>query len=97
MPKPAATHLRTTIRLRGDLLNAAKRKAAERGISLTQFIEDAVRLETLKPAAKAPEQRFVLPISTATGGAAPGVDLTNLRQVIADLDLEHDLRIARGE
>ncbi len=78
--------MRTTVRLRGELLEAAKRKAAEQGRSLTALIEDAVRHELARPAAR---KRIKVPVSKARGGPRAGVDLikTNL--------LEDELETAR--
>jgi hypothetical protein len=65
--------MRTTINLDDALLADAKRRAAERGTTLTQIISDALR-ETLSVRA-APADA---PFSTMTyrgGGLMPGVDL----------------------
>jgi hypothetical protein len=78
--------MRTTVRLRGELLELAKRKAAEQGRSLTALIEDAVRHELARPATR---KRIKIPVSKASGGPRPGVDLikTNL--------LEDELEFSR--
>jgi hypothetical protein len=75
--------MRTTVRLRGELLEAAKRKAAEQGRSLTALIEDAVRHELARPAKR---ERVEIPISKATGGPLPGVDLIKTNALEDDLD-----------
>lgn len=66
--------MRTTVRIDDDLFKKAKRRAAEQGCTLTSLIEDG-----LKPAlaeAKPPLQKRVrLPVSKASGGVLPGVDL----------------------
>lgn len=76
--------MRTTVRLRGELLELAKRKAAEQGRSLTALIEDAVRQELARPAAR---KRVKIPVSTASGGAKPGIDLVKTNLLEDDLDL----------
>jgi hypothetical protein len=65
--------MRTTIRLDGDLLRQAKRRALETGRTLNAVIEDALRaaLQTRRGPAKRPVE---LPVS-GTGGTLPGVDL----------------------
>ena len=78
---------RTTIRLKGDLLAAAKRRAAEQGRTLTAFIEDAVRAALAAPA-KPSRERKPLPISKETGGPWPGVDLIHTHALETEWDIE---------
>jgi hypothetical protein len=66
--------MRTTIRIRDDLLKQAKKKAAEEGRSLTSLVEDGLALILSKPKSRR-QKRIVLPVSKATGGILPGVDL----------------------
>jgi hypothetical protein len=62
--------MKITFRLDDELYRQAKARAAALGISLTRFLEDAVR-EQLLAAAPAPRRRRVrLPVSTASGGLA---------------------------
>src|SRR5262245_7865578 len=68
---------RTTVRLPKDLLARAKRKAAAEGRTLTSLIEDGLRL--VVESRKAWEAKRVLPpVSKASGGPMPGIDLTDL-------------------
>ena len=67
-------HMRTTIRLSDDLLRKAKKKAAERGQTLTSLIEEGLKAVLAEPV-RTQRVRVQLPISTATGGTMPGVDL----------------------
>jgi hypothetical protein len=76
--------MRTTVRLRGELLELAKRKAAEQGRSLTALIEDAVRHELARPASR---KRVKIPVSKATGGALPGVDLIKTNTLEDEIEL----------
>ena len=65
--------MRTTIRLDGELLRQAKRRALETGRTLNAVIEDALRAALY--ARRSREARTVeLPVSGA-GGTLPGVDL----------------------
>jgi hypothetical protein len=65
--------VRTTIRLDDDLLRDAKRRALDRGITLTQLIEDALRVELARRPAP-PHERIEL--TTFKGsGTYPDVDL----------------------
>jgi hypothetical protein len=66
--------MRTTIRLPDDLLRRAKKKAAEKGRTLTSLIEDGLKMILAEPR-RAPHSRVRLPISKASGGTLPGVDL----------------------
>ena len=79
---------RTTVRLPEDLLDRAKRKAAAEGRTLTSLIEDGLRLMVAADRKSAKGKRVLPPVSKATGGPMPGIDLTDLSslQEIEDLD-----------
>ena len=66
---------RTTVRLPEDLIRRAKRKAVAEGRSLTALIEEGLRrvLSESRPAGGS--LRALPPVSTATGGLMPGIDL----------------------
>ena len=85
---------RTTVRLPDDLVRRAKRKALAEGRSLTALIEDGLRrvLADRAPARKA--ERVLPPVSSATGGLMPGVDLEDAAalQEIEDLATAGRLR-----
>jgi hypothetical protein len=66
---------RTTVRLPDDLVRRAKRKAAAEGRSLTALIEDGLRWILSERPASGKADRALPPVSTATGGLIPGVDL----------------------
>ena len=69
--------MRTTVRLKDDLLKRAKRRASETHRSFTAFLEDAIRA-SLSPraAAKSPRKKVDLPVS-GKGGTLPGIRLDN--------------------
>ena len=77
--------MRTTVRLRDDLLKRAKRRAAEEGRTLTSVIEEGVVLVLGAPKPKrcAPTP---LPVSLAGGGVMPGVDLNRSSDLEAVMD-----------
>jgi hypothetical protein len=79
---------RTTVRLPEGLLDRAKRKAAAEGRTLTSLIEDGLRLMVAGERKAAKGKRVLPPVSNATGGPMPGIDLTDLSalQEIEDLD-----------
>ena len=66
--------MRTTIRLNDDLLKRAKKRAADEGRTLTSLVEEGLVL-ILSKAKASRRQRIELPISKATGGVLPGIDL----------------------
>ena len=85
---------RTTVRLPGDLVRRAKRKAAAEGRSLTALIEDGLRrvLSERPPIGRA--KRVLPPVSSATGGLMPGIDLDDSAalQEMDDMDTARRLR-----
>ena len=86
---------RTTVRLPEDLLDRARRKAAAEGRTLTSLIEDGLRLVVTENR-KAPKARRVLPpVSKATGGPMPGIDLSDLSALQEMDDLDHVERTKR--
>lgn len=68
---------RTTVRLPPDLLRRAKRKAADEGRTLTALIEDGLRHVVAEKRTTAKQPRKLLPVSKATGGTLPGIDISN--------------------
>jgi len=66
--------MRTTVRLRDDLLKRAKKRAAEEHRTLTSLVEEGVTLVLGRPL-KRRRTRVELPVSRASGGVRPGVDL----------------------
>ena len=87
---------RTTIRLPGDLLKRAKRKAAEEGRTLTSLIEDGLRQVLLENRKATSPRRIVLPVSKATGGLMPGVDISDSAALQEADDLEYAGRLKRA-
>jgi hypothetical protein len=79
---------RTTVRLPEDLLDRAKRKAAAEGRTLTALIEDGLRLVVAENRKPAKSKRVLPPVSRATGGPMPGIDLGDMSalQELDDLD-----------
>jgi hypothetical protein len=88
--------MRTTIRLPEDLLRRAKRKAAAEGRTLTALIEDGLRTVVDERPKPAKRRRVVLPVSKATGGLLPGIDLTRLSDIQEMEDLEYVERMRKG-
>jgi len=67
--------MRTTIRLSDDLLQKAKKKAAEEGRTLTSIVEEGLKVVLAQPK-NVRRTRVRVPVSSVSGGMMPGVDLT---------------------
>lgn len=80
---------RTTVRLPDELLRRAKRKAAAEGRTLTSLIEDGLRLVVAEHRKPAKAKREYPPVSTATGGPMPGIDISNSAALQEMEDLEY--------
>ena len=87
---------RTTVRLPAELLARAKRKAAAEGRTLTSLIEDGLRLVISGPAGTKKRRHVVLPVSRATGGPLPGIDISDSAALQEIEDLEYIERLNRG-
>jgi hypothetical protein len=80
--------MRTTINLDEELLTAARRRARERGLTLGQLLEDALRRTLTTRAAEEPPP---IPVFREGTGLQPGVDLTSNRAIHELLDEGRDL------
>lgn len=87
---------RTTIRLPEELMRRAKRKAAAEGMTLTALIEDGVRRVLNERTTPGKTKRILPPVSTATGGLLPGVDLNNSAALQEIDDIEYVKRLYDG-
>jgi hypothetical protein len=67
-------HMRTTIRLNDALLQRAKKRSADEGRTLTSLIEEALTI-ILSPRKGSRREWVELPVSKASGGVQPGIDL----------------------
>lgn len=86
---------RITVRLPGDLLNRARNKAAAEGRTLTSLIEDGLRLVVARRRKAAKKKRALPPVSKATGGLMPGIDLTRFSAIQEMDDLDYVERMKR--
>jgi hypothetical protein len=64
--------MQTTLRLDDELFREAKARAATLGISLTRFLEEAIRERLHAPVHPPRRRRLRLPVSSASGGLAGG-------------------------
>ena len=67
--------MRTTLRVDDELLRQAKSHAARQGRSLTSIFEEALRRLLAESQRQEERKRVELPVSAATGGVLPGVDI----------------------
>jgi len=87
---------RTTVRLPKELLNRAKRKALAEDRTLTSLIEEGLRLVVSESRGPVKRRRGPIPVSTATGGPLPGIDISNSAALQEMDDLEYIERLKRG-
>jgi Arc/MetJ family transcription regulator len=75
--------MRTTVAVDDNLLVAAKRRARDRGQTLGQVVEDALRRELSEPSEI---EQVAVPVFRGGRGPLPGVDLTSNRAIREALD-----------
>jgi len=76
--------MRTTLNIDDQLLNLAKHRAVEQGVSLSTVIENVLRQSLLKPSVV--ERKSVRMITAAGSGVKPGVNLDNGRSLLDIMD-----------
>jgi hypothetical protein len=74
--------MRTTVRLNKPLLERARREAAQRGITLTALIEQGLGLALRRSFKSSAQTVITLPVSRATGGTLPGVNLDRASELL---------------
>lgn len=72
---------RTTVRLPDELIRRAKRKASAEGRTLTALIEEGLRRVVADRPAPGKRRRVVLPVSSATGGQLPAIDMSAYQEM----------------
>jgi len=80
--------MRTTVSVDDHLLAAARRAARERGQTLGQLVEDALRREL---ATAARRDAPAVPVLHGAGGLRAGIDATSNRALLEALDEAQDL------
>jgi len=78
--------VRTTVRLGEGLLTKARQEARRRGETLTSMMERGLRLAMSGAHEQAGSARVKLPVSQATGGLRPGVNLDDTSALLDRLD-----------
>jgi hypothetical protein len=80
--------MRTTIAVDDNVLAEAKRRARARGMSLGEFVEDALRAAITRAR---PADRPAIPVFRGGTGPRPGIDLTSNRGLQEALDADRGL------
>lgn len=79
-------HMRTTVRLDEALMRQVKAEAARRGQTVTELIEKGLQLVLASGRGRKRRERVVVPVSRATGGTHPGVELDDSSALLDRLD-----------
>jgi hypothetical protein len=87
---------RTTVRLPKELLSRAKRRALAENRTLTSLIEEGLRLVVHEKRKLPRIDCGPLPLSTATGGPLPGIDIADSAAIQEMDDLEYIARLKNG-
>jgi hypothetical protein len=85
--------VRTTVSISDELLAAAKQRARERGQTLGEIVDAALRRELSEPDVSRP--RPPVPVFRGGTGPRPGIDLTSNRALHEALDEGLDLESRR--
>lgn len=85
--------MQTTLRLDDELYREAKARAAALGMSLTKFLEGAIRERLHAPVPAPRRKRLRLPVSSAAGGLTTG--FSKLEDAVAAADLADDRLVMR--
>lgn len=67
--------MKTTLNLNDEILRAARNRARQDGVTLTGFVEDALRTKLLE--AEKPRPGFRLELRTVRGTRPPSVDISD--------------------
>lgn len=76
--------MKTTLNLNDQVLRQAKRRAARDGMTLTRFVEDALRERLAGTGSRRPP--FRLRLETVTGESPPNVDIADRDALYEVLD-----------
>ena len=78
--------MKTTLNLNDQVLRHAKERAARDGITLTRFIENAMRSKLMATSRKGPG--FKLKMTTVKGKRPPNIDVSDREALYYVLGLE---------
>ena len=83
-------HMRTTVRLDPALMAKAKKESARTGETLTAMIERGLRLVLARPQQRRRKTVIRIPVSRATGGLRPGVNLDDSAALLDIMEKRDD-------
>jgi hypothetical protein len=78
--------MRTTVRLNDSLLEKAKAEARRRHQTLTSLIEEGLHRVLAEARSGKRRRKVILPVSSASGGLLPGVDLEDRGAILDIMD-----------
>ena len=78
--------MKTTLNLNDQVLRRSKDYASRHGITLTAFVEDALRAKLMAPTR--PEKPFKLVLKTVRGSGPPNVDVSDRDALYDVIDRE---------
>jgi hypothetical protein len=82
--------MRTTISIDNHLLNAAKERAAARGLTLGQYVEESIRKSLVR--SESPRVEPEIPTFSGGTGMRPGIDPRSNQALYDALDASGDLK-----
>lgn len=85
--------MRTTVNIDASLLERAKRRARELGVTLGDVLESALHRELARP--RRETERPEIPVFCGGGGLRPGVDASSTRGLLEALDRDQPLEKLR--
>lgn len=85
--------MRTTLAIEDRLLSQAKRRARQQGLTLGEFVEEALRRALARP--QLATERPTVPVFRGEGGLRPGVDATSNRSLLETLDEDRPIEQLR--
>ena len=78
--------MKTTLNLNDQVLRRSKEYASRHGITLTAFVEDALRASLVAPTRQ--EKPFKLALKTVRGSSPPNVDISDREALYGMIDRE---------
>jgi len=81
--------MRTTLAINDAILDRAKQRAREQGVTLGSYVEEALRVRLIAP--EPPHEPVDLPVFSRGNGLAPGIDPLSNRSMYDALDEDGQL------
>jgi len=87
--------VRTTFILDDELYRRVKMSAAERGVTVTSVVEEALRLLLAQQAAATPPSLGPMPVDANASWVRPGIDVNDGSAVLEALDADRGIDAVR--